>query len=826
MNTHLNSAASSPGIGWLQQTWQDVRYGARGLRKNPGFTGIVVLTLALGVGANATIFSLIDAVLLEPPPYADPARLVAVKATRPLAGGTSGQRVNVPVATADFFDWRTQVPSFAQVAAVSTFEQTYLGGTEPEQIAGAAVSANFLPMLGVTPMLGRTFQPDEERPNGGNVVLLSHGFWRRTFAADPSVIGRSLTLDGRPLTIIGVLPPSFDGGGSAGLTRNTASQLWLPLTLVDAEASRTVNALDVFARLSPGATPARAQAELEAVMQRLAQAFPGSNAGRGAKVFSLVDAAAGNVSSTLWLLLGAVGLVLLIACSNVANLLFARASLRGADTAVRAALGATRPRLVRQLFTESLLLALLGCAAGLALAWTSLPAMMSILPQNLPRAERVAIDGGLVAFTVAVSLLTGITFGLAPAWRGAQAELPGMLKGGGRGQPGAGGRGRTRHALVVVQVALSMILLVTAGLLLKTFVALRTVDPGFDPQNVLSLRLNLSRSYNSEDKRGGFYERVLNELKTIPGVESAAAVNPVPFAAAISNQAFRVPGRPVQPAEQLSAQYNIVSADYFRVLRIRMMQGRAFTDGDRVGSPPVAIVNETLAQQMWPGEDPLGKRLGIGREEHEVVGVFADIKQRQLDSEPRMQICVPVLQQGPRTMFLAIRGTVPASSLLPAVRQRIATLGPDVPVTDVALLEERVAGSIRQQRFAMLLLAMFGGVGLALAVVGLYGVMSYLVAHRTREFGIRLGLGATIPELLRLVVGQGIKLVIVGLVAGVLGSLALARVLSGFLFGVQPTDPGTFAAVATLLVAVGALASYLPARRATRIDPIEALRAD
>ena len=825
MTPRLKFAALFHGVSWVEQTWQDARYGARTLRKTPGFTAIVVLTLALGVGANATIFSLVDAVLLEPPPYADPARLVAVKATRPLAGGTTGQRVNVPVAVADFFDWRKQVPSFEQVAAVSTFEQTYLGGTDPEQIAGAAVSSNFLPMLGVTPMLGRNFQPDEERPNAGDVVILSHGFWQRKFAGDPLVLGRVLTLDGRPLTVIGVLPSSFDGAGSAGLTRNTSSQLWLPLTLVEPGASRTANFLDVFARLNPGATFAKAQTELDVIMQRLAQEFPDSNAGRGGKIFSLVDAAAGNVSATLWLLLGAVGLVLLIACSNVANLLVARASRRSAEMAMRAALGASRRRLVRQVLTESLLLTLLGCAAGLTLAGASLRAVISILPQNLPGVELATIDRGVLTFTVLVSVLTGITFGLVPAWHGAKADHL-MLKAGSRSQLGTGGRGRTRDALVVVQVALSMVLLVAAGLLLKTFIGLRSVDPGFDPQNVLSLRLNLSRTYNSEEKRGGFYEKVLNELKTVPGVESAAAVNPVPFAAAISNQAFRVPGRPLRPAEQLSAQYNIVSPDYFRALRIRLTQGRAFTERDRVGSPAVAIVNETLAQQMWPGEDPLGKRLGLGQEEHEVVGVFADIKQRQLDSEPRMQVCVPVLQQGPRTMFLAVRGTVTARSLLPAIRQRIATLDANVPVTDVALVEERVEGSIRQQRFAMLLLAMFAGVGLALAVVGLYGVMSYLVAQRTREFGIRLGLGATIPDLLRRVVGQGVKLVIVGLVAGVLGSLALTRVLSGFLFGVRPTDPSTFLAVAGLLVAAGALACYLPARRAAKVDPIEALRAE
>jgi putative ABC transport system permease protein len=420
-----------------------------------------------------------------------------------------------------------------------------------------------------------------------------------------------------------------------------------------------------------------------------------------------------------------------------------------------------------------------------------------------------------------------VTFGLAPAWQGAQTDLNATLKAASRGSSGGIGRTRTRNALVVAQVALSLVLLVGAGLLLKSFVALRGVDPGFDPRNVISLRVNLSRGkYGTPEKQSAYYERLIGEVKSIPGVESAAVVYPVPFASFISNQSFRVPGRPANPAEQLSAQYNVVSPEYFRALRIRITQGRAFTERDRIGAPGVAIVNETLAQRMWPGEIPLGKRIGLGREEHEVVGVFADIKQRQLESEPRLQICVPVLQENSRTMFLAARGGVAAASLLPAIRQRIAALDAELPVTDVALLEERVAGSIRQQRFAMLLLAIFAGTALALSVVGLYGVMSYLVAQRTREFGIRMAFGAKLRDMLKLIVGQGMKLVLIGLVLGVAGSLALTKVVSGLLFNVRATDPGTFVAVCSLLAAVGAVACYLPARRAARVDPMTALRTE
>ena len=426
-----------------------------------------------------------------------------------------------------------------------------------------------------------------------------------------------------------------------------------------------------------------------------------------------------------------------------------------------------------------------------------------------------------------ISLLTGITFGLAPAWQGAQTDLNATLKGASRSNSGGSGRARTRNTLVVTQVGLSLVLLVAAGLLLKSFIALRSVDPGFDAQNVLSLRINLPRAekYGNEQKRSSFYERLLAELNRLPGVESAAAVYPVPFSL-ISNQPFSVPGRPVNPAEQLSAQYNIVSPDYFHALRIRVTQGRAFTERDRVGSPAVAIVNETLAQRMWPGENPLGKRLGLGRDQCEVVGVFADIKQRQLDTEPRLQICVPVLQQSSRFMFLAVRGRSAAVTFLPAIRQRIAALDAELLISDIALLEERVAGSIRKQRFAMLLLAIFAGTALVLAVVGLYGVMSYLVAQRTREFGIRMALGAKLHDMLKLIVGHGMKLVLAGLVLGVAGSLALTKVLGGMLFNVRATDPVTFVAVCTLLAAVAAIACYLPARRAAKVDPIVALRAE
>jgi predicted permease len=812
------------GLLWLEQFRQDLRYATRSLRRNPGFSATIVLTLALAIGANATIFSVVNAVVLEPLPYADIHRLVNLRETRPVAGG-AGKRVPVPVSPATFFDWRNGVPSFEQIAAVQPDEVTLTGRAEPERLAAAAITTNLLPMLGVTPLLGRNFLPEENHP-GATVVLLSHALWQRKFGAETGVVGQSITLDGRICTIIGVLPPSFDGAAAAGIARGVCPDLWAPLPLVEAGAPRSIPAWDVHARLRPGATIADVRTEVDAVMQRLAKEFPQTNAARGAQVEPIVDRVLGEARSSLWIVFAAVGVVLLIACANVANLLLARATLRGPETAMRAALGASRARLVRQFLTESLLLAVAGCALGLAGTLAGIDAFVSLLPPSLPRAEHIAVDGRVLLFTVAVSLFTGVVFGLLPAWHGARTDLQATIKTGGRGAV----RTRARSVLVVAQVALSLVLLVTAGLLLQSFAAVNRVKLGYNPENVLTLRVNLpAEKYRGSAQQVSFFETLVQETQTLPGVEAAATVYPLPFSRPIVNRPFSVPGRPVDPSAELSTQYDIVGPEYFRALGIRITQGRAFTERDREGGPLVIMVSETLAQRIWPGENPLGKRIavGLGRPvEREVVGVFADFKQRELESEPRFQVCVPLAQEPLRTMYLAVRGRVAASALLPVVRERIAALDRDLPPTDVAIWRERIAESIAARRVTTWLLAAFAGSALLLAVVGLYGVMSYSVAQRTREFGVRMALGARVRDLLQLVMGQGMKLVLVGLVIGVLGSLAVTRVLGGFLFGVQPTDPETFGGVAALLAVVGALACWLPAHRATKVDPMVALRAE
>jgi putative ABC transport system permease protein len=810
---------------WLEHLSQDLRYAIRSLRRNPGFTAAIVLTLALGIGGNATIFSVVNAVVLEPLPFADVDRLVNLRETRPVAGG-AGKRVAVPVSPATYFDWRKDVRAFEEIAAVSLGEFTLTGRDEPEQLTGGYITANLFPMLGVAPMLGRNFMPEENRPPGARAVLISHGYWQRKFAADPAVVGQAITLDGRPCTVVGVLPAWFDGAAVAGIARNVRPEVWIPLPLVEAGAPRSVPYWDVHAKLRPGATIANAQAEVDTVMQRLAKEFPQTNAARGAQVESITDRMLGDLRSSIWVLFAAVGVVLLIACANVANLLLARATLRGPETAMRAALGASRSRLIRQFLTESMLLAVVGCALGLGATLVSIDAFVSLLPSTLPRADQIDVDGRVLLFTVTVSLFTGVGFGLLPAWHGAKTDLQATIKNSGR----SGVRTRVRSVLVVAQVALSLMLLVGAGLLLQSFAALNRVPLGFDSRNVLTLRISLpGEKYRTAAQQTSFFEKLVQETQALPGVEAATAVMPLPFSRAILNRPFSVPGRSVDLSQELSTQYDVVTPDFFRAMKIRITQGREFTERDSAGAPFAIMVSETLARRIWPDENPIGKRIAIGMGkpvEREVVGVFADFKQRELESEPRLQVCVPHAQEPMRSMFLAVRGHVAATTLLPLVRDRLAVLDRDLPFKDVAMWHELVGESIASRRVTTWLLAAFAGTALLLAVVGLYGVMSYSVAQRTREFGVRVALGAKVRDLLQLVIGQGMKLVMIGLLLGVAGSLALTRVLSGFLFGVLPTDPMTFAVVSVLLAAVGALACWLPARRATKVDPVVALRAE
>lgn len=807
---------------WLEQSLHDVRQAGRSLRRNPGFALTIVLILALGIGGNAAIFSVLDAVVLKPLPYAEIDRLVHLRETRPVAGG-AGRRVAVPSSPATYFDWRAGVPSFEQIAAVSGTEMTLTGQAEPEQVSGAAITANLLPMLGVVPELGRNILPEENRL-GATVVMLSHGFWQRKYAGDPAVIDQAITLDGRSCTIVGVLPARFDGAAAAGV--GARAEVWFPMTLVEAGAPRSVPYYNVHAKLKPGATIEGARAEAEAVMKRLAKEFPATNAARGVQVEPLADRILGEARSSLWVVFAAVGLVLMIACANVANLLLARATLRRGETALRAALGASRSRLVRQFLTESLVLAGLGCALGLGAAVLCIDVLAALLPATMLRVENIAIYGRVVAYSVGMALVTGVAFGLLPAWQGSKTNLQSSIKTTGRG----GSRTRTRGVLVVGQVALSLMLLVGAGLLLRSFAALNRVELGYNPDNVLTLRVTLSNEkYRTATQRVAFFDNFLKETITLPAVESAAAVMPLPFSRAILNRPFKVPGQAVDLTAELATPYDIVTPDFFRMAGIRLTQGRFFTERDNAEAPKVIVVSETLARRLWPDESPLGKRIAVGMDkqiEREVVGVFADFKQRELESEPRFQSCVPLAQEPMRSMFIAVRGKMESTALLAHVKERLSLLDRDLPITDIAPWTERIGESIAVRQVTAWLLAAFAVTALLLAVVGLYGVMSYSVTQRTREFGVRLALGARVHDLLQLVVGQGMRLVLAGLVVGVAGSLALTRVLSGFLFGVEATDPLTFGAVAVLLGLVGAFACWLPARRATSVDPVVALRAE
>jgi putative ABC transport system permease protein len=584
------------GLLWLEHFGQDLRYAARSLRRSPGFTVVIVLTLALGIGANTTVFSVVHAVLLQPLPFPEPDRLVSVRETRPEAGST-GRRVNVPVSPATFLDYRHASRAFEQVAAFSGNEFALTGRGEAEQVFGAGVTTNFFATLGVAPRIGRDFRPEEGRPSVEGVVLISDGFWHRRFGADESAIGQVITLDGRRMIIIGVMPRSLETT-AAGFGRQPV-ELWVPLVLDESSTVRASPAFGVYARLKSGATLAAAQVEIDTIMRRLAQEFPETNASRGGLVQPLAEQAVGDVSATLWLVFAAVGLVQLIACANIANLLLARASRRSAESALRAALGASRSRLIRQFLTESLLLAVGGCAVGLLAARVGASTFVAALPKSLPGIERIAIDGPVLAFTVGVGLLTGLIFGLAPAWQSAKADLQTALQTAGRsGQGGAAGN-RLRAGLVVGQVALSLVLLAGAGLVVRSFIALRSVDPGFDPRHVFTLRINLAGdAYRPSVKRTTFFEQLLAQVQSLPGVEATATVFPLPFSAAILNRPFTLPGQPIDPKNPLAAQFNVVSPDYFRALGIRLTQGRAFTERDREGAPLVAIVNESFARRI------------------------------------------------------------------------------------------------------------------------------------------------------------------------------------------------------------------------------------
>ena len=803
----------------LADLWQDLRFGARMLLKQPGFTLIAVLMLALGIGANTALFSIVNAVLLRPLGYSSPDRLVIVQ-ERYSAGGMT---VSYP----NFADWQTQQTSFEGISAVRGNENfNFTGAGEPERLSGRLVSAAFLSTLGVKPQLGRDFLAEEDRPGEAPAVILSYGFWQRRFGNDPSIIGKQLTLNNQRFTVIGITPANFQYGLEADVT--------VPIGL---QAERFKNrgsdpGIGVVARLKRNLSQQQAETEMNVIAARLEQQYPATNKGRRVLLTPLHESVVGNVRQPLLILLGAVGLVLLIACANVANLLLVRSSARQKEMAVRVALGASRATLIRQLLTESVLLAALGAVLGTLLAVWGTSLIAAQLPDGIPRLQEATVDAPVLVFTLAVSLLTGLLFGLAPALQASRPNLTESLKEGERGSSGR--RQRLRSALVIGEVALTLTLLVGAGLLLQSFRRVLQVDPGFNPQNLLAMQV----SVNNPDGQqiANFFQQLQENVRHLPGVKAVAVSNGLPFEGA-NFPTFIIEGRPMPEDNKPNGQRYTVSPDYFQTMGIALLKGRLFTAEDTRDSQPVIVIDEVLAQKYFPNEEPIGQRLkhGVTTPSLEIVGVVRHVEPYGLDRQSSgvaqfytnfNQTALQSLPGSVRRINLLTRTAVEPLSLVPAVRGQIAALNKDQAVFNVRTMEEVVGQSVAPRRFSMLLLTVFAIVALALASLGIYGLISYAVAQRAREIGIRMALGAQVSDVLRLVIGQGMKLALVGVALGLLVSLALMQTMKNLLFGVSATDPVTFAAIALLLIAVAFLACFVPARRAARVNPMNALRSE
>ncbi|HEX8775383.1 MAG TPA: ABC transporter permease [Pyrinomonadaceae bacterium] len=804
---------------------QDIRYGLRVLLKQPGFTLVAIVALALGIGANTAIFSVVNAVLLRPLSFKEPERLVAVWETNNQL--SADMRNRNEVAPGNFLDWREQNQVFEQLAALVYANANLSGVDEPERIQSMLVTTNLFQALGVQPLMGRAFLPEEENINSQRVVILSHELWQRRFGGDPSVLGRTLTLNGNQTVVVGIMPPAFQ----LQFPVNTKVEMWMPLRLNPADAGRKAHYMYVLGRLKPGVSVSQAHAAMNGIAARLQEQYPETNAEKGANVVSLHKQLVGNVQPYLYLLFGAVGFVLLIACANVANLLLARVSARHKEVAIRIALGASRLRLIRQLLTESIMLAGLGGMLGLLLAYWGIDLLIALSPADVPRLEEIGLHGPVFAWTLLVSLLTGLLFGLAPALQASKPDLNEALKESGGRTTGGVGRSRLRNMLVVSEVALALVLLVGAGLMIRSFMRLQQTSPGFEPKNLLTMNISLPRQkYKEQQQANVFFEQLLQRVRAVPGVESVGGIDPLPLSDSNETTGVLVEGQPaLAPADRPEVGSRNVTPGYFQTMRIPLLKGRPFTEQDREDAPPMVIVNEALARRFWPGEDAIGKRLGFeddeGKQEwREVVGVVGNVRHERLDVEAKPEVYVPYRQLPRNFMTLVVRTSSEPANMIAAIRDQVLALDKDQPVFGIKTMEERLSKSVAQSRFIMMLLAVFSALALSLAAIGIYGVMAYTVSQRTHEIGIRMALGAQGGDVMRMVVRQGMTLAMAGVVLGLVAAFALTRLMTSLLYGVTATDPWTFGVVPVVLSTVALLAIIIPARRSTRIDPMEALR--
>jgi putative ABC transport system permease protein len=812
----------------MESLLQDLRYGFRMLWKSPGFTLAAVLALVLGIGANTAIFSIVNAVLLRPLPFPQSERLMVVAETNP-SRGVKRSAVSYP----DFADWREQNHVFERMASYHDSDFILTGSGEPLRVQGAVVNADLFPLLGVAPKVGRNFVAEEDKPSeSGRAVILSHALWQKQFSADPNIINRAITLDQKSYTVVGVMPEGFQFP-----IENSPIELWTTVA-VDMTGSepmsvqRGAHYMNVIGRLKPGVTEAQARADLDTIGSRLSQQYPDTNAHRGVDIIPALESLVGDVRPALLILLGAVGCVLLIACANVANLLLARATTRHKEIAIRSALGASRLRVVRQLLTESILLAFAGGALGLLVALWGADLLVKISGDEVPRAAQIGLDARVLGFTLLVSLGTGILFGLAPALQASKFDLTSSLKEGGRSSAeGAGGRNRVRSVLIVAEVAIALVLLVGAGLLVQSLRRLQQVSPGFDPSNVLTLTVSLPEVRYNTQQQADFYRQLRERVTALPGVVSASVVNPLPLSGDRMGVTFETEGRPLPKSELPVTELRTITPDYFRTMSIPLIKGRDFTERDDKSATGAIIVNEAFAQKYFPQEDPLGKRIkpGISTDDtkpimREIVGVVGNVKHKSLSAAPDPEAYLPTAQVPFDSMILVVKTAPDVRSLINAVRGEVRALDKDLPVYNVKLLEDYVAASVAQPRFNTLLLTVFASLALVLTAVGLYGVMSYSVIQRKHEIGLRMALGAQVSDVFKLVVGQGMTLVLIGIGLGLIGAFALTRLLANLLYGVSSIDPTTFIGISLLIAMVAFIACLVPARRATKVDPMVALR--
>lgn len=818
----------------MDNLFKDIRYGFRGLLKHPGFTLVAVITLALGIGANSAIFTVVNAVLLRPLPVAAPEQLVFIWQTHPF-----GKRIGVdqlPVSNADFLDWQEQSNLFEGMSMIDSWGGNLTGGATPEHVDGAKISINLFSLLRAQPMLGSDFNLEHAKPGNERAVMLSHGLWQRRFGSDSKIVGQQILIDGQPYMVQGVMGPGFVFPKDVGLPNYFSfakTEMWLPIALTNEQrANRGSHHLAVIARLKPGATLEQAQSQLAGIAKRAAEQNPEESKDWGTSVNLVHEQVVGASRKAILILLGAVAFVLLISCANVANLLLARSTSRQKEIAIRTALGAGRARIVRQLLTESLLLSIAGGALGVILASWGVRLLLLFSSDKLPRVAEIHVDSRVLWFTLGVSLLTGLLFGLVPALQVSKPDLNESLKESGRSAMGGRHRQRARNLLVISEVALSLVLLVGAGLLAKSFVRLQSVNAGFTPDHLLTATLELPRGkYEDNAQMSQFFKQVVERSARLPGVEAAAAISHLPLTGKEELDGFSVEGRtdPIEASLVQTADFRVITPEYFRAMRIPLLKGRFFNEQDRANTPYSVIIDESFARRFFPGEEPLGRRIDedgsrTGHGFAVIVGVVGGVKHTDVKAEPRPTMYVPAEQSPWETMTLVVRSSGDPSALAAALREEVSAVDKDQPLSEIATMEQLFAKAVAPQRFNLMLVGLFATLALTLATVGVYGVIAYSVTQRAQEMGVRLALGASSRDILRLIIGQAMRISLLGVGLGLIAAVGLTRVMTSLLFEVSATDPVVFVGLAILLIAVTLVASYIPARRATKVDPLEALR--